>query len=39
MKEPFYTINPFLYENKKELSEFNEKRFIMRWNPLLHTHQ
>ena len=30
MKEPFFRIYPFLYENKKELREFKEKRFIMR---------
>ena len=33
MKEPFFSIYPFLYENKKELSEFKEKRYIMRWKP------
>ena len=31
MKEPSFRIYPFLYENKKELPEFKEKRFIMRW--------
>ena len=31
MKEPFFRIYPFLYENKRELREFKEKRFIMRW--------
>ena len=31
MKEPFFSIYPFLYENKKELREFKEKRYIMRW--------
>ena len=30
MKEPFLRIYPFLYKNKKELSDFKEKRFIMR---------
>ena len=25
MKEPFFRIYPFLYENKKELREFKEK--------------
>ena len=39
MREPFFTINPFLYEKKKELPEFKEKRFIMRWNTLFSTHQ
>ena len=29
MKEPFFRIYPFSYENKKELREFKEKRFIM----------
>ena len=39
MKEPFFRIYPFLYENKKELREFKEKRFIMRWKPQLNTYQ
>ena len=30
MKEPYFRIYPFLYENKNELQEFKEKRFIMR---------
>ena len=30
MKEPFFRIYPFLYENKKGLREFKETRFIMR---------
>ena len=38
MKEPFFRIYPFLY-NKKELCEFKEKRFIMRWKPQLNTYQ
>ena len=33
MKELFFRIYPFLYENKKELHEFKGKRFIMRWEP------
>ena len=37
MKEPFFRIYPFLYENKKEL--FKEKCFIMRWKPQLNTYQ
>ena len=37
MKEPFFRICPFLYENKKELREFKEKRLIMRWKPQLTT--
>ena len=39
MKEPFFSIYPFLYENKKELHEFKEKRFIMRWKLQLNTYQ
>ena len=35
MKELFFRIYPFLYESKKELREFKEKRFIMRWKPQL----
>ena len=30
MKEPVFRIYLFLDESKKELSEFKEKRFIMR---------
>ena len=30
MKEPFFRIYSFLCENKEELREFKEKRFIMR---------
>ena len=37
MKEPFFRICPFLYENKKELREFKKKRLIMRWKPQLNT--
>ena len=33
MKEPFFRIYPFLSDNEKELREFKEKRFIMRWKP------
>ena len=32
-----FRIYPFLYENKKELPEFKEKRFIMRWKPQMNT--
>ena len=39
MKEPFFRIYPFLNENKKELREFKEKCFIMRWKPQLNTYQ
>ena len=39
MKEPFFRIYSFLYENKKELREFKEKCFIVRWNPRLNTYQ
>ena len=39
MKEQFLRIYPFLYENKKELREFKEKRLIMRWKPQLNTYQ
>ena len=39
MKEPFFRIYPFLYENKKELHEFKEKHFIMRWKLQLNTYQ
>ena len=35
MKEPFFQIYPFLYENKKELYKFKEKRFIMGWKYLV----
>ena len=39
MKEPVSRIYPFSYENKKELREFKEKRFIMRCKPQLNTFQ
>ena len=39
MKEPFFRIYPFLYEKKKELCKFKEKRFIMRWKPQLNTYK
>ena len=39
MKEPFFRIYPFFYQNKKELREFKEKRFIMSWKPQLNTYQ
>ena len=39
MKEPFFRIDPLLHENKKELREFKEKRFIMRWKAQLNTYQ
>ena len=39
MKEPFFRIYLFLYENKKELREFNEKRFIIRLKSQLNTYQ
>ena len=39
MKEAFFRIYPFLFENKNELREFKEKRFIMRWKPQLNTYQ
>ena len=39
MKEPFLRTYPFLYEKKKELREFKEKRYIMRWKTELNTYQ
>ena len=39
MKEPFFRIYPFLYDNRKELREFKEKCFIMRWKSQLNTYQ
>ena len=39
IKKPFFRIYPFLYENKKGLSEFKQKRFIMRWKPQSSTYQ
>ena len=38
MKESFFRIYPLLYENKKELREFKEKCFTMRWKPQLNTY-
>ena len=39
MKEPFFRIYQFSYENTKELRELKEKRFTMRWKPQLNTYQ
>ena len=39
MEEHFFRIYPFLYQNKKELGEFKEKRYIMRWKTQLNTYQ
>ena len=39
MEETFLRIYLFLYDNKKELREFKEKRFIIRWKPQLNTYQ
>ena len=39
MKEAFSRIYPFLYENKKEIREFKEKRFIMIWKSQLNAYQ
>ena len=39
MKEPFFRIYPFLYENKKELREFKGKRFVVRWKSQSNTYQ
>ena len=39
MKEPCFRIYLFLNENKKELSEFKEKHFNMKWKPQLNTYQ
>ena len=39
MKKTFFRIYPFLYENTKELCQFKEKLFIVRWKPQLNTYQ
>ena len=39
MKEPYFNIYPFLYEENKYLREFKERRYIMNWEPQLNSYQ
>ena len=39
MKEPYFNIYPFLYEENKSLREFKERRYIMNWEPQLNSYQ
>ena len=39
MKEPYFNIYPFLYEENKYLLEFKERRYIMNWEPQLNSYQ
>ena len=39
MKEPYFNIYPFLYEEKNSIREFKERRYIMNWEPQLNSYQ
>ena len=39
MKEPYFNIYPFLYEENKYLREFKERRYILNWDPQLNSYQ
>ena len=39
MKEPYFDIYPFLYEENKYLREFKERHYIMNWEPQLNSYQ
>ena len=39
MKEPYFNIYAFLYEENKYLREFKERRYIMNWKPQLNSYQ
>ena len=39
MKEPYFNIYPFLYEENKYLREFKERCYIINWEPQLNSYQ
>ena len=39
MKEPYFNIYLFLYEENKYRREFKERRYIMNWEPQLNSNQ
>ena len=39
LKEPYFNIYPFLYEENKYLREFEERRYMMNWEPHLYSYQ
>ena len=39
MKETYFNIFLFLYEENKYLREFKETRYIMNWEPQLNSYQ
>ena len=39
MKEPYFNIYPFLYEENKYLQESKERRYIMNWESQLNSYQ
>ena len=39
MKEPYFNIYSFPYEQKKYLREIKERRYIMNWEPQLNSYQ
>ena len=38
MKEPYFNIYPFLFEESKYLREFKERQYIMNWKPQLNSY-
>ena len=39
MKEPYFNMYPFLYEENKYLQELKERHYIMNWEPQLNSYQ
>ena len=39
MKEPYFNMYPFLYEENKYLQELKERRYTMNWEPQLNSYQ
>ena len=39
MKEPYFNMCSFLYEENKYLRKFKERRYIMNWEPQLNSYQ
>ena len=39
MKEPYFSIYAFLYEENEYLQEFKERRYMMNWKPQLNAYQ
>ena len=39
MKEPYFSMYPFMYEENKYFREYKERRYIMNWEPQLSSYQ